>query len=270
MNSDLSGFAKALEVMARLRAPDGCPWDREQDHQTLKPYIIEEAYEVIEAIDSGSNDDLREELGDLLLQVLFHSQLAQEKGLFNASEVAEKLADKMIDRHPHVFGEDQTDTTNQVLRNWEISKRKVRADRGKNNGAPSILDGVPLGMPALQRSHRLQNKAARVGFDWPDADGAGKKLEEEWGELKEAVAQGDQDAIESEMGDFLFSAVNYSRKLGVNAEDSTRSAISRFISRFHHIESTLRDRGISPEEVPLNELDKLWNEAKSAETQDLE
>ena len=149
MNSDLSGFAKALEVMARLRAPDGCPWDREQDHQTLKPYIIEEAYEVIEAIDSGSNDDLREELGDLLLQVLFHSQLAQEKGLFNASEVAEKLADKMIDRHPHVFGEDQTDTTNQVLRNWEISKRKVRADRGKNNGAPSILDGVPLGMPAL-------------------------------------------------------------------------------------------------------------------------
>jgi len=270
MKSDLSGFAKALEVMARLRAPDGCPWDRDQDHQTLKPYVIEEAYEVIEAIESGSTDDLREELGDLLLQVIFHCQLAQEKGLFNASEVAEGLADKMIERHPHVFAEGQADTTKEVLRNWEISKRKVRADRGENNEAPSILDGVPLGMPALQRSHRLQSKAARVGFDWPDAEGAAKKLEEEWGELRDAVAQGDQDAVESEMGDFLFSAVNYSRKLGINAEDSARAAILRFITRFHHIESTLRDRGISPEEVPLDELEQLWNEAKSAEAQDRE
>ncbi|MEE9255864.1 MAG: nucleoside triphosphate pyrophosphohydrolase, partial [bacterium] len=235
MDSDKNGFAKALDVMARLRAPDGCPWDREQDHQTLKPYLIEEAYEVIEAIDSGDADKLREELGDLFLQIIFHCQLAQEKGQFDASEVAEKLADKMIERHPHVFGGSKAHTTKEVLRNWEISKRKKRANGRGKNGLPSILDGVPMAMPALQRSHRLQSKAARVGFDWSDAEGAATKLEEEWSELRKAVAGGEKGAMEKEMGDFLFAAVNYARKLGINAEDSARSSIGRFIARFHHI-----------------------------------
>ena len=267
MDRNLDGFARALEVMARLRAPDGCPWDREQDHDTLKPYLIEEAYEVLEAIDSGDTAKLREELGDLLLQVIFHCRLAEEKGLFDASEVAGALAKKMIDRHPHVFGEGKAHTTGEVLRNWEISKRRERTSRRENGGAPSILDGVPSAMPALQRSHRLQNKAARVGFDWPDAEGAGAKVEEEWRELQKAVAEGSGPEAESEMGDFLFAAVNYARKLGINAEDSARTSIGRFISRFHHIEAHLRARGMGPEDVSLEELDRLWNEAKSRERQ---
>ncbi len=270
MSTDKDGFTRALEVMARLRAPDGCPWDREQDHNTLKPYLIEEAYEVIEAIDSGNLEKLREELGDLLLQVIFHCQLAEERGDFDAFGVAGELADKMIERHPHVFGDDMADTTGEVLRNWEVSKRKVRTDKGESNGVPSILDGVPAAMPALQRSERLQNKAARVGFDWPDAGGAAKKIDEEWDELKAAVEGGDQAAIAAEMGDFLFAAVNYSRKLGINAESSARSSIDRFISRFHRMESELRARGLSPEDVPLEELDRLWNEAKIHGAQNLE
>ncbi len=262
MSADRNGFNRALEVMARLRGPDGCPWDREQDHNTLKPYIIEEAYEVLEAIDSGDAEKLCEELGDLLLQVIFHCQLAEEKGLFDVFEVAGKLADKMIERHPHVFGDEMAHTTREVLKNWEVSKRKVRSDKGESNGVPSILDGVPAAMPALQRSERLQNKAARVGFDWPDSAGAAQKIEEEWRELKAAVEGGDQTAIEAEMGDFLFAAVNYSRKLGISAESSARSSIDRFISRFHRIESQLHARGLSPEDVPLEELDRLWDEAK--------
>ncbi len=265
MSSAKKGFDKALEVMARLRAPDGCPWDREQDHNTLKPYLIEEAYEVLEAIDSGDPAKLREELGDLLLQVIFHCQLAQEKGLFNASEVAEALADKMIARHPHVFGDNQADSTDEVLRNWEISKRKERAAQGDNGGAPSILDGVPAALPSLLRAQRLQAKAARVGFDWPETNGAAGKLEEEWIELKEALASGDTKAQDREMGDFFFAAVNLSRKVGINAEDSTRACIERFTKRFHHIETSLRAQNLSPEEVSLEELDRLWDEAKSCE-----
>jgi len=265
MHPDKYGFSKLLEVMARLRESDGCPWDREQNHNSLKPFLIEEAYEVIEAIDSGDAARLREELGDLLLQVVFHCRLAEEKGLFDAAEVAEKLAEKMIERHPHVFGDKTTDTTKEVLRNWEISKRKGRAAHGESNGAPSILDGVPLAMPALQRSHRLQNKAARVGFDWPDVESASAKLEEEWSELKIAVQQGNSKSAKDEMGDFLFAVVNYARKLGMNAEDTARGAIDRFTVRFHHIESALRKRGLNPEEVTLEELDRLWDQAKFAE-----
>ncbi len=270
MGSAKKGFEKALDVMARLRAPDGCPWDRDQNHDTLKPYLIEEVYEVIEAIDSGDPAKLREELGDLLLQVIFHCQLAHEKGLFDASEVAEALADKMIARHPHVFGDNQADSTDEVLRNWEISKRKERADQGENGGAPSILDGVPIAMPSLQRAQRLQSKAARVGFDWSEADEAAKKLEEEWSELKEAAAGGDTKAQEREMGDFFFAAVNYSRKLGINAEESTRACIERFTERFHYIEASLRAQSLSPEQVSLEKLDRLWDEAKSRETKNSE
>lgn len=259
------GFEKALAVMARLRAPDGCPWDRDQDHHSLKPYLIEEAYEVIEAIDSGDPSKLREELGDLLLQVIFHCRLAEEKGLFDATEVAEALADKMIARHPHVFGENSAETTEEVLRNWEISKRAERAKQGERDGAPSILDGVPAAMPALQRAQRLQAKASRVGFDWTDAQGAARKLEEEWAELKNAVAKKSLEAMEREMGDFLFAAVNYARKLGLNAEDSARSCIERFTERFHFIEKALRGRGLTPEALSLEELDQLWEKAKSLE-----
>lgn len=270
MSSPKKGFEKALDVMSRLRAPDGCPWDRDQNHHTLKPYLIEEAYEVIDAIDSGDPTRLREELGDLLLQVIFHCQLAREKGLFDASNVAEALADKMISRHPHVFGENQADSTDEVLRNWEISKRKERGKQGENGGPPSILDGVPSAMPSLQRAQRLQSKASRVGFDWSEADKAAKKVEEEWRELQEAVATGDKIAQEREMGDFLFAAVNYSRKLKINAEEATRNCNERFIERFHHIEAALRTQNLSPEQVSLNELDRLWDEAKSREIKNSE
>ena len=260
MNENKSGFERAVEVMARLRAPDGCPWDKEQDHQSLKPYLIEEAYEVMEAIEAGDPAMLKEELGDLLLQVLFHCRLAEEKGLFDAQETARALAQKMVDRHPHVFEDALAETSGEVLRNWEISKRKSRA--GDENGAASILDGVPDAMPALQRAQRLQGKASRVGFDWPDPAGAADKVEEEWAELQAAMRKGDREALEEEMGDFLFAAVNLSRKLGVSAEGAARACIARFTARFHHMEQALRVRGLSPEDVTLAELEALWLEAK--------
>lgn len=256
------GFDRALEVMARLRAPDGCPWDREQDHKSLKPYLIEEAYEVLEAIDAGDAARLREELGDLLLQVIFHCQLARERGLFDAFEVAQGLAAKMIERHPHVFGEGQARTSAEVLRNWEIQKRNGRARGGGEAGSPSILDGVPAALPALLRAQRLQGKAARVGFDWKDAGGPSKKVEEEWAELQRAVRAKDPAALERELGDFLFAAVNLARKLRVDAEQAAQASIGRFTARFHFIEADLRARGLSPEQVPLEELDRLWEEAK--------
>lgn len=255
-------FQRARGVMARLRAPGGCPWDKEQDHHSLKPYLIEETYEVIEAIESGSDGRLREELGDLLLQVIFHCQLAEEKGQFNADDVAGGLADKMIARHPHVFGGTEADTSEEVLRNWEVAKRKEREEKNESAGPPSILDGVPASMPALQRAQRLQGKAARVGFDWPGAEGAARKVEEEWAEVRKAMAAGDSAALEEEMGDLLFAAVNLSRKLGVNAEDAARTSIARFIARFHAIEEALRGRGLTPEAVSLEEMDRLWEAAK--------
>ena len=262
MSEKKSGFERAVEVMARLRAPDGCPWDREQDHHTLRPYLIEEAYEVMEAIETGDAGMLKEELGDLLLQVLFHCQLAKEKGLFDAEEAARALAQKMIDRHPHVFQGDRAGTSGEVLRNWEISKREARASREK--GPASILDGVPAAMPALQRAQRLQGKASRVGFDWPDAGGAARKVSEEWTELEEAMRGGDPKAVEAEMGDFLFAAVNLARKLGVNAEGAARASTGRFIARFRHMEEALRAKGLSPEDAPSDALEALWREAKDA------
>ena len=264
MSENKSGFERAVEVMARLRAPGGCPWDKEQDHHTLKPYLIEEAYEVMEAIEAGDPAMLKEELGDLLLQVLFHCRLAEEKGFFDAEETARALAQKMIDRHPHVFENTLAETSGEVLRNWEINKRKARTEDEK--GAASILDGVPAAMPALQRAQRLQGKASRVGFDWPDAAGAADKVEEEWAELKAAMREGDSKAVEEEMGDFLFAAVNLSRKLRVNAEEAARVCIERFTARFHHMEEALRARGLSPEDVSLEALETLWSEAKKAGT----
>ena len=260
MSENKSGFEHAVEVMARLRAPDGCPWDKEQDHQSIKPYLVEEAYEVMEAIEAGDSKMLKEELGDLLLQVLFHCRLAEEKGLFDVQETARALAQKMVDRHPHVFGDTPAETSSKVLKNWEISKRDART--GDENGAASILDGAPAAMPALQRAQRLQGKASRVGFDWPDPSGVADKVEEEWGELKAAIRMGDPRALEEEMGDFLFATVNLSRKLGVNAEGATRASIARFTARFHYMERVLRARGLSPEDASLEELEALWSEAK--------
>ena len=262
MSDIKSGFERAVEVMARLRAPDGCPWDKEQNHDSLKPYLIEEAYEVMEAIEAGDPAMLKEELGDLLLQVLFHCRLAEEKGLFDAQETARALAQKMIDRHPHVFEDTLAETSGEVLRNWEISKRKARAE--DENCTASILDGVPAAMPALQRAQRLQGKASRVGFDWPDTTGAAEKVEEEWAELKAAMRAGDRKALEEEIGDFIFAAVNLSRKLDINTEGAVRACIGRFTARFHYMEKTLRARGLSPENVTLEELETLWNEAKKA------
>ena len=264
MSENKSGFERAVEVMARLRAPDGCPWDKEQDHQSLKPYLVEEAYEVMEAIEANDPAMLKEELGDLLLQVLFHCRLAEEKGLFDADGDRPRPRAKddrppppRIRGHP---GRNQRRGAQELGDQQEKGARGGRERRGLH-----FSTACPPPCPRSSAPRDLQGKASRVGFDWPDASGAADKVDEEWAELKAAMRKGDREAIEQEMGDFLFAAVNLSRKLGVNAEGAARACIGRFTSSvFNHIEKTLRARGLSPEDVPLEELEALWNAAKKA------
>lgn len=248
-------FIRLLEIMSRLRAPDGCPWDREQTHRSLRPYLIEEMYEVLETIDRESYGELKKELGDLLLQIVFHCQLGQEEGLFDAADVIRAINEKLIRRHPHVFGEATAENSGEVLRQWE--KIKLNEDH-----RPKLLEGVPISQPALNRAFRVQEKAAGVGFDWPDVEPVWGKIAEELGELKEEVAKGDLRAIEDEMGDLLFSMVNLSRKLKVNPEDALRGTIAKFTRRFSYIEDTLEAQGKTLHDSTLDEMDGLWNEAK--------
>ncbi|MFQ5839528.1 MAG: nucleoside triphosphate pyrophosphohydrolase [Candidatus Methylomirabilales bacterium] len=254
-------FEELVGIMARLRAPGGCPWDREQTPDTLKPFLIEEAYEVLEAVDSGDDTELKEELGDLLLQVVFHAELAAERGAFTIADVLAAIADKLVRRHPHVFGEARAETPTEVLHNWE---RLKQAERG-GAGEASALHGVPATLPALLRAQRLQDKAARVGFDWGALTAVLSKVDEEVKELKEAVAGGDPVAIEAEVGDLFFALVNASRFLDVSAEEALRKAIGKFTRRFRHIESTIVRRGGRLEEAGLPEMDRLWEEAKAGE-----
>jgi len=252
----MNDLYKLVEVMRRLRSVNGCPWDREQTHQSLKPYLLEETYEVLNALDSGDDEHFKEELGDLLLQIVFHTQLAAEEGRFTIDDVAQSIVDKLVRRHPHVFGDVKVGNSEEVLQNWEKIK--------KGEGKKSVLDGVPEHLPALLKARRVQEKAKRVGFDWDSVDGAFEKLVEEMRELKEVVSLGKAGGAEEEFGDILFSIVNISRFLGIDAEDSLRKTINKFMKRFHAIEERIRKKGDKPlEEYTLEELDALWEEVKN-------
>jgi ATP diphosphatase len=254
------GVPRLLAIMARLRDPErGCPWDIEQDFSTIAPYTIEEAYEVADAITRGDMDDLRDELGDLLLQVVYHAQIAAEAGAFGFADVVDAIADKMVRRHPHVFGTDSGDkTAEQQTRDWERIKAAERA------GA-SALDGVAVGLPALTRAVKLQNRAARVGFDWPDAGAVLEKIAEETRELVDARDAGDAGRMAEEYGDLLFVMANLARHLKLDPEAALRAANAKFSRRFHAIEAALRADGRGPADSTLAEMDALWDAAKAAE-----
>jgi len=273
--SAAAGIDRLLDVMARLRDPAaGCPWDLEQSFATIAPYTIEEAYEVAEAIRQDDRAALRDELGDLLLQVVFHAQMAREDGSFDFDEVARGIADKMIRRHPNVFGEDDSDARHSApaqMRSWEAQKAAEREARAHVEGRrASVLDGVALALPALLRAEKLQKRAARVGFDWPGPEPVYDKVLEEVAELRDATqasppAARDPDAVAEEVGDLLFACVNLARHMGVDPEAALRAANAKFTARFHRIEAALAESGRSAQDADLPELDRLWEEAKRAE-----
>ncbi|MFW5679307.1 MAG: nucleoside triphosphate pyrophosphohydrolase [Pseudomonadota bacterium] len=254
-----------LEVMARLRDPDGgCPWDVEQTFETIAPYTIEEAYEVADAIHRQDPQDLKAELGDLLLQVVYHARMAEERGWFAFDDVAGAITAKMIERHPHVFGDATVADAAAQSRAWEATKKAERAAKAAAAGTVDhVLADVPLALPALERAQKLQARAARVGFDWPDARGAMAKVREELGEIE--TAAGDRAALRHEVGDLLFACVNLARHLDVSAEEALQGASRRFERRFGHIEDRLAAEGRRPEEVDLDRLEALWQDAKAGE-----
>ncbi len=255
-------FKRLVAIMAVLRGPGGCPWDREQDHETLKPYLVEESYEVLDAIDSGDPAKLKEELGDLLLQVVFHSQLAHEKGTFSIEDVVGTINEKLVRRHPHVFGDVKAETSKEVLKNWEaIKKEENNADAGE----AGVLQGVPRTLPALLKAYRLQQKAAGVGFDWEERSQVKAKVLEEWRELEEAVECGEGAHVKEEFGDLLFALVNLGRFLDLDAESALQAANDKFIMRFKAVEEGALEIGKSLHEMSLSEMDILWEDAKGKE-----
>jgi ATP diphosphatase len=292
-------FERAVAIMERLRAPGGCPWDREQTFDSIKPYTLEETYEVLEAIDNRDWDELPGELGDLLLQVLFYSEMAKEQGTFSIDDVLDRLSGKLVDRHPHVFGDTKTDTSTEVKRNWEalkVEERKRRfgatADAGgpATKTAPSILAGISSSMPAMLEAHKLSSRAAQVGFDWPDVEGLFDKLSEETGELRQhlqefpapgprpegrGVAGSGRQTIpedlrarlEDEVGDLFFVLVNIARYLSLDPESALRKTNRKFRHRFQWMEQRLHERGANPESVSMDELESLWRQAKQQEKQ---
>jgi tetrapyrrole methylase family protein/MazG family protein len=252
-------FRKLVEIMARLRAEGGCEWDRAQTHESLRQYLVEETHEVIDAIRQGDPDPLCEELGDLLLQVLFHAQIASEIGQFDISDVIASISGKMIRRHPHVFGDATADTPEAVSRQWDHIKRTI-----ENRSKESILGGIPKGFPSLLRAAKMSKKAARAGFDWERTEQVLGKVEEELSELKEAMTQGDPAPMEHELGDVLFSLVNLARFLGLNAEVAMVSANDRFERRFREMEKIAEKTGCSIENADMDTLDRLWEMAKKS------
>jgi MazG family protein len=257
-------IAELLAIMRRLRDPkDGCPWDLEQDFGSIAPYTIEEAYEVASAIEVRDYAALKDELGDLLLQVVFHAQMAGERGLFAFPDVVRAICEKMIRRHPHVFAKGTADTPAAVTRTWDEIKRQERA--GKLQRAPGLLDDVPSALPALMRAVKLQNRAAEVGFDWPSAVTVTAKIAEETRELAEAAASGKTEHVAEELGDLLFAMANLARHLKVDPEAALRAGNEKFIRRFKAIESGLQARGGSLAEASLEEMEALWQEAKRSE-----
>lgn len=263
VNDEQAGFRRLMEIMRRLRDPaTGCPWDIEQDFSSIAPYTIEEAYEVADAIERGEMGELRDELGDLLLQVVYHSQMAQEAGIFGFDDVVDSISTKMYNRHPHVFGDESREkSAAQQVKDWEQIKA---AERGKAKST-SALDGVATGLPALTRAVKLQNRAARVGFDWPETRMVLDKIIEEATELTEARDQLGKEEIEEEFGDLLFVMANLARHLDIEPETALRSANTKFTRRFNGVETLLKVDGKSPHESNLEEMDALWNEVKRLE-----
>jgi MazG family protein len=259
-------LADLIELMARLRAPDGCPWDREQTYATLGPMLVEEAYEVIEASEAGDWAELRDEIGDLIFQLVFYGQIASEQGHFDLHDAVARVHEKMIRRHPHVFGTEKVESTSEVLANWETIKAAERAAAGAPP-AGSLLDGVSSKLPALLEAYQLTAKASRVGFDWEQLADVFAKLDEEVAELRAEVdrAQRDQGALAAEVGDLLFVVTNVARRLGVEPEVALKAANRKFRRRFHHVEMRLAEEGRSCVEASLAEMDALWDQAKHLE-----
>jgi MazG family protein len=254
---DKKSFSKLIQLMARLRAPEGCPWDRKQTHKTLRPFLLEEAHEVLEAIDSRKPAQLKDELGDLMFQVIFHAQLASEAGHFDIYDVIQGSLEKMTRRHPHVFGKEKLRTSGEVLENWEEIKRRERKGSGK-----SLLAGVPSTLPALIRAHRVQSKAARVGFTWARIDEAMAKVTEEIGELEAALLTQRQPKIMEELGDAIFALVNLARFAGTNPEDALHQAIGKFINRFAQVEKESKRDKKALADYTMDELLAVWEKAK--------
>jgi len=252
-------FEKLVGIMSRLRSPEGCPWDREQTHESLKKYMLEETYEVLEAIDQGDADELKSELGDLLLQILFHAQLASEQGMFTIKDVIECISAKLIHRHPHVFGEASVASAEEVLHRWE----RIKAEEPGYESRTSILDGIPRALPALARAMDVSKRAAGAGFEWSDIQAVLDKVQEEVAELRRELDAGDRERISQEIGDLLFTVVNVARWAKVDAEDALRKMIDRFCSRFRQIEETARTSGRSLEDMSIQEMDAIWDRAKS-------
>ena len=249
-------FAKLVEIMEKLRGEQGCPWDKEQTHESLRQYLLEETYEVLELIDEGRYDELKNELGDVLLQVIFQSQIAKEDGRFDIQVVLENINKKLIHRHPNVFGDTVIKTAEEQTVNWEKMKKKENADR-------SVIDGVPKQLPALQRAQRIQQKAATVGFDWQKVQPVWEKVEEELNELQSAIEEENPQNIEDEFGDLLFTIVNLSRFIKVNPEDALRKSIEKFSARFRRMEEEVKNSDQSFENMSLNEMDQIWEKIKS-------
>jgi tetrapyrrole methylase family protein/MazG family protein len=257
--SAAEGFAELIRIMERLRGPGGCPWDREQTHQSIKPYVIEEAYEVAEAIDDNNSDELRAELGDLLLQIVFHAEMARAAGDFTIEDVVRAINEKLIRRHPHVFGDSEVKDSAEVLRNWA----RIKAEERQGRDDRSIVAGVPRAMPALLRAHRLSEKASRVGFDWAGAGEVLEKVREEFSELEAAVQLGDRSDAEAELGDLLFALTSLGRHLDIQAEDALHGANDRFIRRFRYVEERLAARNQDLQDTSVQEMNTLWEEAKA-------
>jgi tetrapyrrole methylase family protein/MazG family protein len=258
-----SSFENFQEIIAHLRAPDGCPWDREQDHQSLRPHLLEEAYEVVYALDQNDPEAMQEEFGDLLLQIVLHAQIAHEYGEFSMVDILEGIYHKIVSRHPHVFSDLDLDGTDQVLKNWEKLKAEERAEKGEDR--KGVLDGISPALPALTQAQTIQRRAARVGMDWAEIQGVLEKVSEELEELKKA---GEQKEKAHELGDLFFALVNVSRWYGIDAESALREANQRFRARFAEVEEAAREEGKTLEEYSLQELDQLWEQAKRSERPD--
>ncbi|MEY2562375.1 MAG: nucleoside triphosphate diphosphatase [Verrucomicrobiota bacterium] len=257
LNTQFSPFDSLREIVARLRAPDGCPWDREQSNETLLPSLIEEAYEVAGAVHARDDANLREELGDLILLAVMHAQIAEEEGRFNIAEVLEDVAAKLVRRHPHVFGDSGVRDTPGVMKQWEAIKREEKGNKDRH-----YLADLPAALPALMRAQKAQKKAARVNFDWAQISDVVAKVDEELAEAKEALASGDPRALADEIGDLLFAVVNLARKSNLDAETTLQAGTDKFVARFSLVEDALRARGKKLGDVGLEELDEIWNAVK--------
>jgi MazG family protein len=256
-------FARLVSIMDRLLAPDGCPWDREQTLDTLRPFLVEETYEVLDALERGDVPGHCEELGDLMMQIVFHAAIRRGEGAFTIDDVCNSISDKLVRRHPHVFGDAEVRDAAHVLVQWDKIKEAEKAAAGTT--PERTLDGVPVGLPALARAQKLGSKAGKVGFDWGGWQGSLAKVREEVGEIEEAAARDDKAHAHHELGDLLFAVVNLARKLDVDAEQALRDASAKFARRFAFIEDRLAERGKVPKDSNLDEMDALWNDAKRAE-----